>query len=95
VIKSNFTPFAYGVLDVTGGEIKGLYTAENYRGEGHGSKILKQFETIARNQDLDQLTVKTPLNAVGFFERYDFREIEETTPEEFEFPVKLMKKLLE
>jgi GNAT superfamily N-acetyltransferase len=72
VVSSEMTPFCFGVFDPEAGEVKGLYSAENYEGEGHAARILEQFEDVARNRGLTELRVEAPRNARGFFEHHGF-----------------------
>lgn len=84
VIKSDFTPFSYGVLNTTNGRIQGLYTAESYQNQGHARIILEQFESRARKENLEKITVRTPKNAVGFFQENGFKRGEETLSKDYE-----------
>lgn len=78
VIGSDLTPFSYGILDLNTGEIKGLYTAENYRKEGYGSRLIDYFVSEARENDLTKLDVKSPKNTVKFFLKNNFNRLDQT-----------------
>lgn len=72
MVASEMTPFCYGVFDRETGDIRGLYSAENYEGEGHAGRLLEHFEELARDRNLSTLRVQSPRNARGFFEHHGF-----------------------
>lgn len=73
VVKSELTPFCYGVFNPASGDVMGLYAAENYEGEGHATRILGRFEEVGRERELPELTVEAPRNARGYFEHNGFQ----------------------
>lgn len=74
VITDDLTPFAYGIYDRAEGKIRGLYTGETYRKEGHASRIVEAFEQEACNDKTDEIQVDSPSNAVDFFEKLGYEK---------------------
>lgn len=95
VVKSDMTPFAYGVLNKQSGQILGLYAAETYQNEGHASRILDQFHKQARKAGVDELQVDSSLNATTFFEKIGFERVKKLTDPQLDLPLIRMKKTLE
>jgi N-acetylglutamate synthase-like GNAT family acetyltransferase len=93
-VESDMTPFAYGVVDRSSGEIKGLYTAETYQDEGHAKRLLKRMETEAESSGLEVVSVDAPKNSKQFFERVGYRDEGTADREELSIELRLMKKSL-
>jgi GNAT superfamily N-acetyltransferase len=94
VISDDLTPFAYGVYDRSEARIRGLYTGETYREEGHASRIVDAFEREAQKRESDLIRVDSPRNAVEFFKKLGYEERETTTAPRGEISLQSMVKNL-
>jgi putative acetyltransferase len=66
-------------LQVDAGEVRAVYVSPTYAGEGVGARLLEHLEARAREHDLDEVTVTSSLNAVGFYEHHDYAVTEAGT----------------
>ena len=70
-----------GMLDAQAGEVNALYVSPGAVGHGLGGELLKALEREAVG--LDRLTLRSTLNAQGFYARHGYRALE---PDEHQLP---------
>ena len=75
---------ADGVVGVGGvhladGRLLGVFVHPNRVGEGIGRALFEDIETRAEEAGLGTLTIRSALNAVGFYEAVDFEDVEEAS----------------
>jgi len=69
----------FGHLDVDAGEVRAVYVSPTYAGEGVGTRLLETLEARAGEAGLDELTLASSLNAVGFYEHHDYAVADATS----------------
>lgn len=86
------------IVDLAGGELNALYVLPSTSGHGIGTELLLFAEDLARRRSLSALTLKSTLNAAGFYQSRGFRPIRRTVhvnPAGLELPCVEMSKALE
>jgi GNAT superfamily N-acetyltransferase len=82
-------PAGYGVLNGRTHRIDAVFVHPDYRGEGIGSSLVRQFESRARVDGIAELSLLSSLNAAGFYESLGYwetgRKLRTITGVEIEF----------
>lgn len=65
----------FGMLDEAEGEVEAIYVSPSASGEGIGSAILLHLEDRARQSGLQQLKVRSTLNAESFYARHGYQHL--------------------
>lgn len=60
---------AFGSLAEKEGEIRAVYVHPDHVGSGIGMRVLRRLEDIAASAGLENLSLRSSLNAVGFYRR--------------------------
>lgn len=68
-----------GGVDLEDGRLLGVFVRPNRVGEGIGRALFGDIETRAGEAGLGALTIRSALNAVGFYEAVGFEEVEEAS----------------
>jgi putative acetyltransferase len=58
-------------------EIRAMYVAPDYAGEGVGTALLDELESRARERDVESVVLTASLNAVPFYERHGYERLRE------------------
>ncbi|MFW5939913.1 MAG: GNAT family N-acetyltransferase [Halolamina sp.] len=66
----------------TDAEVRAVYVAPDYAGEGVGTALLDELEARGQNRGVSTIALTASLNAVGFYESHDYERVE-TTEHEF------------
>lgn len=72
VAETEITPVSYAVLDRRGGELVTIVTSPDYRREGFATQLLARLETVAREDDVEELTATVPDPSTEFFDAVGF-----------------------
>ena len=87
----------WGSIYLNENVLAATFVDPDYTGQGIGRAIVEKLEAIARQEDVEELTVPASLNAVGFYETLGYkkqREIDASDPDTPEIPsVELTKQL--
>jgi putative acetyltransferase len=87
----------WGSIYLNENVLAATFVDPDYTGQGTGRAIVEKLEAIARQEDVEELTVPASLNAVGFYETLGYkkqREIDASDPDTPEIPsVELTKQL--
>lgn len=77
VAQSDGQVIGFGGIDLNATEqVKWLYLPPQYQGTGVGSKILRQLESIGWKAGRDSLRLHSAPQAVEFYRRQGYREVE-------------------
>ncbi len=86
------------ILNLEGAELNAVYVHPDVAGRGIGRRLCETAEGLARGRGLTGLTVKSTVNAVGFYEALGFRSVRDMvhrSPAGIDLPCVEMKKCLE
>jgi N-acetylglutamate synthase-like GNAT family acetyltransferase len=86
-----------GIFNSSKAEITALYVSPAEAGSGVGRAILLEVEALARETGIQELRLKSTLNAVGFYEKMGYARIEQSAyvlPSGMELPFVVMAKKL-
>ena len=75
-----FLRYAIGKREPVG-RFQQIYVIPEHRGQGIGSKLLRQFEEICRKQGMKTIRLKTAqtnLQAINFYEKHGFIQVAES-----------------
>jgi len=61
-----------GILDLAQGEIGAIYIHPKAKGKGYGRKLLLELESIALKNKVNQLTLCSTINALGFYQHHGY-----------------------
>lgn len=61
-----------GILDLAQAEIGAIYIHPKATGKGYGRKLLQELESIALKNKVNQLTLCSTINALGFYQRHGY-----------------------
>ena len=78
-------------------EVRAVYVAPDWAGDGIGSALLAELESWGRERDLKTVVLTASLNAVDFYEARGYEQVRERTHTfggEVEGPVVVMRKSL-
>lgn len=67
-----------GILDLAQGEIGAIYVHPKAKGTGYGRKLLQELESIALKNKVNQLTLYSTINALGFYQHHGYISINKT-----------------
>lgn len=70
--EENGEVLGLGILDLEQGEIGAIYVHPNAKGTGCGKQLLLELESIASKNNVDQLTLYSTINALGFYQHYGY-----------------------
>ena len=59
-------------------QLRYMAVDESYQGQGIGRSIVKHFEQYAKDHNVDKLFMNARENAVGFYEKLDYKVIEKS-----------------
>lgn len=97
VAETDETIVGWGSVHLEPNVLAATFVDPDYSGQGIGRTIVDELERIAREEDIERLTVPASLNAVGFYEALGFerqREIDAGNAETPAIPsVELAKEL--
>lgn len=84
----------YGVLNTHQNRIEALFVHPEFSGNGIGTSLVRQFESRARIEGLDKLTIVSALNAKRFYESLGYWDCgrKTRTIRDFELQFALMRK---
>ena len=71
----------FGHLNADTGAVEAVYVSPTYVGEGVGTKLLEHLEARAVEAGLEELSLVSSLNAVGFYEHHGYAVADATTVE--------------
>lgn len=72
VCIASFHPQSYGEYRGVGYQLRGMATAEDYRGKGVGNELVKFAKQYLRGRSADYIWCNARQVAVRFYERLDF-----------------------
>lgn len=61
-----------GILDLAGKEIGAVYIHPKVKGMGVGKRLLSELELRASENSIDQLTLCSTINALGFYKHHGY-----------------------
>ncbi len=64
--------FGLGILDLENTEIGAIYIRPKAKGTGCGRQLLLELESIALENNVDQLTLFSTINALGFYQHHGY-----------------------
>lgn len=64
--------FGLGILDLENTEIGAIYIHPKAKGTGCGRQLLMELESIALENNVDQLTLCSTINALGFYQHHGY-----------------------
>ena len=67
----------YGFFNAVDKELKALYLLPEYIKQGVGKKILLRLEEMAKEKNINKLTLKSTINAVNFYQSFGYKKIKE------------------
>ena len=71
----------FGHLNADIGAVEAVYVSPTYAGEGIGTRLLADLESRAAEVGLEELSLVSSLNAVGFYEHHGYAVTDATTVE--------------
>jgi GNAT superfamily N-acetyltransferase len=71
----------FGHLNADTGAVEAVYVSPTYAGDGVGTRLLEALESRAVETGLDELSLVSSLNAVGFYEHHGYAVTDATTVE--------------
>lgn len=71
----------FGHLNADTGAVEAVYVSPTYAGEGVGTRLLEALESRAAEAGVDELSLVSSLNAVGFYEHHGYAVTDATTVE--------------
>jgi putative acetyltransferase len=71
----------FGHLNADTGALEAVYVSPTYAGEGVGTRLLDVLESRAVEAGVEDLSLVSSLNAVGFYEHHGYAVTDETTVE--------------
>ncbi len=68
----------FAEIDAPVGGVEMVYTAPEYARQGIGTALMQHIESLARESGAKSLHLRASMNAVPFYERMGFTEVERT-----------------
>ncbi len=72
VAEENDQILGLGILNIIGREIDAVYIHPSVKGRGVGKAILAELERLALAEGAEAVTLRSTINALGFYEHYGY-----------------------
>jgi putative acetyltransferase len=69
----------YGIIELETKQVQAVYVSPHHARKGVGTAVLRALEQAAVEAGIDTLRLTASLNAVGFYQKAGYQELERTT----------------